>query len=448
MSLVSALLNNLKLFAQATEIVSQNQDGTGEGVFTYNGEPELETAYKQLLIDAHEGKQQAIPALGGKSQHSEVIRIWMQDTPEPRPDIPQPTLEKQEARFEFSRPTDDVEHLPYFESKPESMLQVALVLPAISEQDDHKFLADAIDIGSDFIMPSGHIQRRKCPLMAVCEDKKIPVAKSFGHLVKDAVRFQEASSELHRKYVTKLDTYLNEVFKSINDVATNGQESDYMWLRQGWLKEFGDGLTAFWFEQAGKVVMKLFVLAAAEDRCSQLDSPVTHILGHQGHVYILKWHDGLEQLQDVLVIAPRLYRFLDLSLELCITMADTLAGKTPVVPSYLSIRESLCSLVKFLEVSGMPQLGGKEDSNQQQLVPAAATDLIHCPSCKRSQQAEFFSAGKLTCDACLKERREKHQKKISKPARLGLQHVIARATSETIWSCVWHIESFGAVAMW
>ena len=66
--------------------------------------------------------------------------------------------------------------------------------------------------------------------------------------------------------MTKLDTYLNEVYKSINDVATNGQESDYMWLRQGWLKEFGDGPIAFWFEQAGKVVMKLFVLAAAENR--------------------------------------------------------------------------------------------------------------------------------------------------------------------------------------
>ena len=49
-------------------------------------------------------------------------------------------------------------------------------------------------------MPSGHVQRRKCPLMAVCEDKKTPVAKYFGHLVKDAVRFQEASPELHRKY--------------------------------------------------------------------------------------------------------------------------------------------------------------------------------------------------------------------------------------------------------
>jgi hypothetical protein len=146
-------------------------------------------------------------------------------------------------------------------------------LPAISKDDDHRFLPDAIDIGSDFVMPSGQIQRRKCPLKTVCENKKIPVAKSSGHLVKDAVRFQEASPELHRKYanlnhVTKLDTYLNEVYKSINVVATIGQESDYMWLRQGWLKEFGDGPIAVWFKEAGKVVMKLFVLAAAENRCS------------------------------------------------------------------------------------------------------------------------------------------------------------------------------------
>ena len=439
---------NLKLFAQATEIVSQSQDETGEGTYSYNGKPDLEIAYKQLLIDAYEEQTSAqIPALGGKAQHSEVIRVWMEDTPEPRPDIPQPTLKKQEARFEFSKPTYDVGHLQYFESKPESTLKVALILPAISRDDDHRFSADAIDIGSDFIMPSGQIQRRKCPLMAVCEDKKIPVAKSFGHLVKDAVRFQEASPELHRKYanlnhVTKLDIYLKEVYKSISDVATNGQESDYMWLRQGWLKEFGDGPIAVWFEQAGKVVMKLFVLAAAENQCSQLQSPVTHILGHQGHAHILKWHDGLEQLQDVLVVAPRLYRFLDLSLELCITMADTLAGKTPVVPAYLSIRKSLTDLVKFLEISGMPQLGGKD--NQQQSTPTS--ELFHCSSCKRSQQAEFFTAGKLTCDACLTERRKKHQKKVSKSTRSGPQQVIARAISESIFSCAWHIESLGSVA--
>ena len=158
--------------------------------------------------------------------------------------------------------------------------------------------------------------------------------------------------------------------------------------------------------------MKLFVLVAAENRCSQLDSPVTHILGHQGHAYTLKWHGDLEQLQDLLVVAPRLYRSLDLTLELCITMADTPAGKTPAVPSYLSIRESLSNLVKSLEVSGTPQLGGKADNNQQQLAPT--TELIPCSSCKRSQQAEFFSAGKLTCDTCLKKRREKHQTKVSK----------------------------------
>ena len=125
-------------------------------------------------------------------------------------------------------------------------------------------------------------------------------------------------------------------------------------------------------------------------------------------------------------------------------MVDTLAGKTPVVPSHLWIRESLSNLVKFLEVLGMPRLGGKDDNNQQQLAPT--TELIHCSSCKRSQQTEFFSVGKLTCDTCLKERREKHQKKVSKPTRARLRQVIARATRETICSCVWHIEPFGAVA--
>ena len=67
---------NLKLFAQATEIVSQSQDETGEGTYSYNGEPDLEIAYKQLLIDAYEEQTSAqIPALGGKAQHSEVIEF-------------------------------------------------------------------------------------------------------------------------------------------------------------------------------------------------------------------------------------------------------------------------------------------------------------------------------------------------------------------------------------
>ena len=54
-------------------------------------------------------------------------------------------------------------------------------------------------------------------------------------------------------------------------------------------------------------------------------------------------------------------------------------------------------------------MGGKDNSYQQQLAPT--TELVHCSSCNRSQKAEFFIAGKLACDACLKERREKRQKK-------------------------------------
>ena len=65
---------NLKLFAHATEIVSQNQGETGEGIYSHNGEPELEIAYKQLLINAYDEQTSSqIPALGSKAQHSEVI---------------------------------------------------------------------------------------------------------------------------------------------------------------------------------------------------------------------------------------------------------------------------------------------------------------------------------------------------------------------------------------
>ena len=72
--------------------------------------------------------------------------------------------------------------------------------------------------------------------------------------------------------------------------------------------------------------MKIFVPAHDEARCADLISLVTHIFAYPGHAYVLDWEQELFTLQDVLAAIPLLYRFLDVSIDLCTWLDETLQG--------------------------------------------------------------------------------------------------------------------------
>jgi hypothetical protein len=203
------------LFAEAAATVQHAESEMIEAELRSITGLEMVHEYKRLLLLQHSKlcEPAQMPRLGRRSDESKVIKVWMQDYPEERCDMPQPTLEKQEARFEFGEIVENVEHLKdFYESKAEKMLPVTLVLPAISTMADHRLKADGLDVGQNFIMPDGQLQRRKCPIVAVCEDKTIPLSDTFAKVQEEAVLFSEASSDIHHKYahlnhVTKLDEH-------------------------------------------------------------------------------------------------------------------------------------------------------------------------------------------------------------------------------------------------
>ena len=92
--------------------------------------------------------------------------------------------------------------------------------------------------------------------------------------------------------------------------------------------------------------MKIFIPAHDEARCADLTSVVTHIFAYSGHAYVLDWEQELFTLQEVLAVAPSLYRFLDVSIDLCTGLEETLQGKLPIVPHYFEAKASFRAMIE------------------------------------------------------------------------------------------------------
>ena len=101
------------------------------------------------------------------------------------------------------------------------------------------------------------------------------------------------------------------------------QGATFFRVKCEWLKEFGNRPIVLWHKYDGVVRLQIFKLAVDADQVSELDSEVTHILGHAGHCYQLLWHDGLEVFQDLLVVLPHMYRYINAAIEPCMDLSDT-----------------------------------------------------------------------------------------------------------------------------
>ena len=118
--------------------------------------------------------------------------------------------------------------------------------------------------------------------------------------------------------------------------------------------------------------MNLFLLAVDQNTKSELDAPITHLLGFEGHAYQLVWEDGLETLGKTLTLLPKLFRYCDVSIDLCVRFKDTLEGRIPEVPEYLAANQSLKTLVRKLDGAAGPTMDGLESE--------AHTHAHDCPS--------------------------------------------------------------------
>ena len=103
----------------------------------------------------------------------------------------------------------------------------------------------------------------------------------------------------------------------------------------------------------------VFILAADKKRTAPLDSLISHISAYEGHAYELRWDQPIATLRDLLVLIPRMNRSVDIALDLCTQMKDTLLGNPPVVPDYLAAKETLSKLVRFLDGKPATRMVGK-----------------------------------------------------------------------------------------
>ena len=103
----------------------------------------------------------------------------------------------------------------------------------------------------------------------------------------------------------------------------------------------------------------MFILAADKDKTAPLDSLISHISAYDGHAYELRWDQPIATLRDLLILIPRMHRSVDIALNLCTQMGDTLLGNPPVVPDYLSAQDTLSKLVRFLDDKPATRMVGK-----------------------------------------------------------------------------------------
>ena len=226
----------------------------------------------------------------------------------------------------------------------------------LSNGKDHIFTADGVDRDEVIESPAVVSEGRKCQLCSVCEDKAISAPAALQNARSDGRKFVKQTGKIKHMYnhlnhlgvaqVREVDrAYISKLSSSYADIMMRNQGAAFFWAKGGWLEEFGNRPIALWHEYNGMVQLQIFVLAVDVDHVSELDSEVTHILGHEGHCYQLLWHDRLEVFQDLLVVLPHMYRYINAVIEPCMHLSDTLQGKQHYLPDFLTYSSFLPSLI-------------------------------------------------------------------------------------------------------
>ena len=372
----------------------------------------------------HSAGKSHFALLKGKARQNNAIRTWLDNTAEPRSDILQPNLNDQKATLTVTKVPLDKSKFSTFEIEPIGQLEVALSIPSQSNGKDHVFIADGVDRDEVIELPAGVFEGRKCQLCSVCEDKAISAPAALQNARGDGRKFVKQADKIKHMYnhlnhldvtqVHEIDrAYVSKLSSSYADIMMRNQGATFFWVKGGWLEEFGNGPIALWHEYDGVVQLQIFMLAVDVDQVSELDSEVTHILGHEGHCYQLLWHDGLEIFQDLLVVLPHMYRYLNAAIEPCMHLSDTLQGKQHYLPDFLTCSSILPSLIT--KTVHQVSLAGKRPKNSEsESAPSEgedwSLDTQWCTSCKNSMPpSEFVSpTGKVTasCAACLARRKD------------------------------------------
>ena len=105
-------------------------------------------------------------------------------------------------------------------------------------------------------------------------------------------------------------------WKTIQISTGRNQPSNLYWTKDSWLEELGTDAVAVWYVEGEQLSVNLFLLAVDQNTKSELNAPITHLLGFEGHAYQLVRESGLKTLGKTLTLLPTLFRYYDVGIDM------------------------------------------------------------------------------------------------------------------------------------
>jgi len=321
-----------------------------------------EQTHKQRKLPPADKK---VEGKGGAAADAIKLQAIRQGEAIPRTDIKQLQLSDLKAKATVSAPYEPSDQLKadYFQYPVIEVRDLTVEFPGITPGTTLPCTAKMLDRDENLLTERGW-ENKRCLLVEIFELKKAKSAPTFAVLNKQANCFMANSASVRNKYnrfnhLTNVDKHINLSIVSHSDLASRNQALSPYFAKDGWIDEFGLGPIAIWTITGDVIELVVFILAADKERTAPLDSLISHISAYEGHAYELRWDQPIATLRDLLVLIPRMNRSVDIALDLCTQMADTLLGNPPVVPDYLSAQDTLSKLVRFLDGKPATRMVGK-----------------------------------------------------------------------------------------
>ena len=216
---------------------------------------------------------------------------------------------------------------PDSEAPVKATREVSFQFPSALLEHMHEPKAKGFDRGESMRTNRG-LERKRCALVILFIARRLKQAPTFQILRDHGTHFIQHHQGLSTKFghlnlVEQVGSYLKGAHKAHSDLVQRNQPSNLYWLKDDWLVELGTDATAVWYIDNGQLSVNLFVLAVSQDIRSELEDPITHIMGFEGHAYEMAWEDGMETLGETLSVLPKLNRYCDVGIDLCVRFEDT-----------------------------------------------------------------------------------------------------------------------------
>ena len=304
----------------------------------------------------------AYPDMSGHLSTEEKEAAWKAGKAAPNKSLHNPDLEQMQVKCTVGPLTKYTDVQADSEAPIKATRAVNFSFPSALLEIMHDPAASGLDRG-EMMRTTRGMESKRCALVQLFSIRKVSQASTFQALKNNSVYFLSNHTELsvnfgHLNHIDLVTSFLKQAHRAHSDIAARNQPSNLYWMKDSWLEELGTDAVAVWYVEGEQLSVNLFLLAVDQTTKSELNAPITHLLGFEGHAYQLVWEDGLETLGKTLTLLPKLFRYCDVGIDLCVRFKDTLEGKVPQVPDYLAANQSLKNLVRKLDGAPGPAMDG------------------------------------------------------------------------------------------